>query len=70
MLWEIATCEIPVGRGLAPIRVPEDGPPALAALIKQCMEHEPAMRPTAEELVELLEGMQRPVAQPARLAEA
>ena len=58
VLWEIATCEIPVGRDMPPITVPDDGPRELASLIAQCMQHDPARRPTSAELVTLLEGLQ------------
>ena len=67
VLWELATCEIPVGRDMPPIRVPDDGPRELYSLILQCMQHDPARRPDSAELVTLLEGMQ--LAMP-RLAQA
>ena len=61
MLWELATCEIPVGRDMPPIRVPDDGPQELYSLILQCMQHDAARRPDSAELVTLLEGMQQPM---------
>ena len=37
--------------------IPLDTPPALAKIIRQCFEHEPADRPTAAQLCEMLSSM-------------
>ncbi|KAK9809320.1 hypothetical protein WJX73_004419 [Symbiochloris irregularis] len=58
VLHELATCEVPVGRDLKPIRVPEEGCTGLARLITRCLMQNPADRPTATQLVRYLETMQ------------
>jgi len=50
LLVELTTQTLPKSRKKLQLpRAPEDCPPAVLALIQQCLQHEPAARPTAAE---------------------
>jgi len=54
VLWEIVTGESPARGRLRSVRVPEECSEAVADLIAACMEADPADRPSAREIVEML----------------
>ncbi|KAL4424194.1 hypothetical protein ABPG75_001495 [Micractinium tetrahymenae] len=54
VLWEIATGELPSRGQMRELMVPEDCPQEVAALINRCLASDPAARPSAVEVVELL----------------
>ncbi|KAL4447629.1 hypothetical protein ABPG75_004848 [Micractinium tetrahymenae] len=56
-LWEIATGELPVRGQMRDPRIPEECPPELDAIISRCLAADPAARPSAKELVQLLERL-------------
>ncbi|KAK9813838.1 hypothetical protein WJX73_001349 [Symbiochloris irregularis] len=58
VLWELATVRPPSGRDLKPIKVPEEGCAELAKIIARCLMHSPADRPSASQLVTLLQALQ------------
>lgn len=55
ILWEIATGELPMRGTLRDTRVPEECPQEVAVLIKRCLSAEADERPTASEVVSVLE---------------
>ena len=50
VMWELVTGETPVRGGMRPVRVPEECPAAVAALVQRCMAMAPADRPDADEV--------------------
>jgi serine/threonine protein kinase len=56
-LWEIVTGELPVRGQMRDPQVPEECPQEVDDLINRCIQPNPAERPTARELVQLLEGI-------------
>lgn len=57
LLWELATSLVPQGRDLRFISVPAEGPPALASLINACLDNSPSNRPSADQLVHIIQHM-------------
>ncbi|KAK9801359.1 hypothetical protein WJX73_010330 [Symbiochloris irregularis] len=58
IMWELMTGERPQrGRYRTP-RVPEEGPAAAVALMQACMDEDPLLRPSAGEIISLLETTQ------------
>lgn len=57
VMWELATAEMPQGRCLRPIRVPEEANEEVAEIIMNCLRHDPVARPTAAQLLELLSNI-------------
>ncbi|KAL4437815.1 hypothetical protein ABPG77_005727 [Micractinium sp. CCAP 211/92] len=56
VLWEICTGETPVRGQLRDPRVPEECPAETLDLVYRCLSPDPAARPTATQLVELLQN--------------
>ena len=54
VLWEICTGETPIRGQLRDIRVPEECPAEVRALILECLETRPGRRPSALQIVERL----------------
>ncbi|KAK9803730.1 hypothetical protein WJX73_008474 [Symbiochloris irregularis] len=54
VLWELCTSETPHRGRNRPVRVPEECPASIAALIDRCQEFEPNDRPTAKEVVQAI----------------
>ncbi|BDA51135.1 probable serine/threonine-protein kinase STY8 at C-terminar half [Coccomyxa sp. Obi] len=54
MLWELSAGEAPPGRHLRPLRVPEECPADVEAIIARCLDNEPENRPSARELVDFM----------------
>jgi serine/threonine protein kinase len=50
VIWELVTGETPVRGSMRPVRVPEECPAAVAALMQRCMAMAPADRPDADEV--------------------
>ena len=48
VIWELVTGETPARGSMRAVRVPEECPEAVAALIQQCMAMAPADRPDAD----------------------
>ncbi|KAK9825465.1 hypothetical protein WJX81_005752 [Elliptochloris bilobata] len=63
-LWEICTGDQPKRGQLRACRVPEECPPTLEALMQRCLEYDPAARPSAKEIVEVLSTLQSDPAPP------
>lgn len=59
LLWEIITGERPVRGHLRMPHVPEECLQEVAALFMECVQTEPAARPTAASLVQRLEALAR-----------
>lgn len=59
ILWEMVTGQGPVRGNLREPRVPEECSPEAAALISACLEMDPRDRPSALEIVQILERMER-----------
>ena len=57
VLWEICTGEIPERGRLRDIKVPEECPEEVRALILECLETRPSMRPSALQIVERLQAV-------------
>ncbi|KAG7667074.1 putative serine/threonine-protein kinase [Nannochloris sp. 'desiccata'] len=57
VLWEICTGEIPERGRLRDIRVPEECPEEVRALVLECLETRPSMRPSALQIVERLQAV-------------
>ena len=47
VLWELCTRERLESRSLRPLKVPQEGPQAVAVLIERCRAITPSERPTA-----------------------
>lgn len=58
VLWEICTGEVPVRGDMRPLALPEDCPQEVVDLHAACTAEDPADRPTALQIVELLSGLQ------------
>lgn len=56
LLWELSAREAPQSRCLRPLSVPDEAPPAVAALIEACLDEDPAARPSAAELAAFFKG--------------
>ena len=54
MLWELCTRELPVRGQIRDIRIPQEAPQLVADLIRQCLDVDPAKRPTMEQLIHKL----------------
>lgn len=54
VLWEIVTGERPLRGQTRELRVPEECPPEVDALISRCMAADPAARPSAKDIHEAL----------------
>ncbi|KAK9839800.1 hypothetical protein WJX81_002595 [Elliptochloris bilobata] len=54
VLWEIATQERPLRGQLRDLRVPEEAPAEVAALMAECLDQNPKARPSAREIFERL----------------
>ncbi|KAK9902754.1 hypothetical protein WJX75_004977 [Coccomyxa subellipsoidea] len=54
MLWELSAGEAPPGRHLRPLRVPEECPADVEAMIARCLDNDPDARPSARELVDFM----------------
>lgn len=61
VLWEICTGEAPVRGGMRALRSPEDCPPEVTEIYRRCVSEDPEERPSAEELLALLEGLPPPL---------
>lgn len=59
LLWEIVCGEGPVRGQMRAPRVPEESPPEAVLLMATCCAEDPARRPTAQQLVAILENMHR-----------
>lgn len=57
VLWEITTGEVPTRGAMRNPKVPEECPQAVVDLMDRCLETVPSQRPTAKEIVLLLESM-------------
>ena len=57
VLWELVTGETPVRGSMRAVRVPEDCPAAVAALIQRCMAAAPADRPNAHGICQQLQQL-------------
>lgn len=57
VLWEICTGEIPERGRLRDIKVPEECPEEVRALVLECLETRPSMRPSALQIVERLQAV-------------
>lgn len=55
VLWELVTGETPTRGSMRPVRVPEECPADVAALIAQCMAAAPADRPSAADIGQRLQ---------------
>ncbi|GAB4820308.1 hypothetical protein N2152v2_007354 [Parachlorella kessleri] len=58
VLWEIATGLTPVRGDMRDLRVPEECPAEVADLYRRCTAPEPASRPTAREVVGVLQQLE------------
>ena len=54
VLWEIATGDVPVRGRMRPLQAGRDCPADVVALVESCMDPDPAQRPSAQQVVELL----------------
>ena len=59
LLWEICSGERPLRGRLRPLRVPQECPKAVADLALRCMSRDPALRPTAAQLLQELGQLMR-----------
>lgn len=57
VLWEVCSGEAPVRGGMRPLRAPEDCPAEVADLYQRCVSEDPEDRPSAEELLDILEAL-------------
>lgn len=57
LLWEVVTGEVPTRGTMRDPKVPEECPREVLDLIDRCCSVDPAKRPSAKEIVQLLEGM-------------
>ena len=62
ILWELCTGEPPRNRQMRPVRVPDECPADVAALIDACRARDPAQRPTAKDVYERLRATPGPAA--------
>ncbi|KAK9794318.1 hypothetical protein WJX73_006706 [Symbiochloris irregularis] len=62
LLWELVTGEVPLRGKLRPPVIPQECPQMVADLIEACMQHDPAARPTAQQICTCLQSakLQRP----------
>ncbi|KAK9832694.1 hypothetical protein WJX81_001038 [Elliptochloris bilobata] len=60
VLWEIATAERPFRKQFRPPRVPDECPVEIAALIKACLNPEPAARPSSTAIFRALQAQAAP----------
>jgi hypothetical protein len=56
LLWELSAREAPQSRYLRPLSVPDEAPPAVAALVDACLDEDPFARPSAAEIAAFLKG--------------
>lgn len=54
VLWELCTRELPVRGQIRDVRCPQEAPPAVAALIRECLDVDPARRPDMEDIIHRL----------------
>ena len=57
MLWELATKHVPRRGDVVPPPPSEACPAGLSELIRDCLELEPARRPTAQQVLERLRAL-------------
>jgi hypothetical protein len=57
VLWEVCSGEAPVRGGMRVLRAPEDCPADVAELYQRCVSEDPEDRPSAEELLDILEAL-------------
>lgn len=65
ILWELVTGEAPRNRQTRPVRVPDECPAEVAALIDACRARDPAARPSAKEVYDILKATPGPAARRA-----
>ena len=56
LLWELSAREAPQSRYLRPLSVPDEAPPAVAALVDACLDEDPFARPSAAEIAAFFKG--------------
>ena len=62
ILWELCAGEPPRNRQMRPVRVPDECPADVAALIDACRARDPAQRPSAKDVYERLRATPGPAA--------
>lgn len=54
VLWELCTRELPVRGQIRDVRCPQEAPQAVADLIRECLDVDPARRPAMEDIIRRL----------------
>mmetsp|Transcript_12482 Transcript_12482/g.37497 ORF Transcript_12482/g.37497 Transcript_12482/m.37497 type:complete len:888 (-) Transcript_12482:561-3224(-) len=57
LLWEIATHEVPLRGQMRELHCPQEAPDELADLIEACMDVDPDLRPSSQQIFEALQAM-------------